>query len=461
MHAERIVAIVGRPNVGKSALFNRFVGTQVAIVHDQAGVTRDRIVARSRLGKPAFDVVDTGGIGAVADVDFATAVRMEAEIAMESARVILFVVDGQSGLTPADEEIAKFLRKGRKPVILVVNKIDHDKHEANDAEFNRMGLSPMLSISAAHGIGIGDLVEEIEKLMPDDADPSDGEDEAAPPVPLKIAMVGRPNVGKSSLVNAIVGSSRTIVSDIAGTTRDAVDIRYQHDGLDCVLIDTAGIRARRRHDSSVEVFSVMRSEKSIRRADLCILVIDAAQGVTAQDQKIAGMIQEKQKACLIALNKWDLLKPGRDEHKAAVEKLMDDVRRKLFFLDYAPIVLVSALKQAELPRLFRAVVKIHKAARQRISTGKLNRLLEAAQSAAPPPVRGGRRLKLLYATQAEGGPTENAPLVPPKIIAFVNAAKALDDSYSRYLISKIREEQPFTGLPVILELRERQSSASR
>jgi GTP-binding protein len=282
----RTAAIVGRPNVGKSALFNRLAGRKISIVHDQPGVTRDRIVSECKLGTHPFTVIDTGGIGSDVDASFTEQVHAEVELALQAADVILFVVDGQDGLTPVDSELARRLRRVSKPVILVINKVDADKHRNMDAEFSRLGLEPSIRVSAEHGRNISELVEMTESHL---APPRLGEPEAATPV--KLALVGRPNVGKSSMVNAILEDSRTMVSPISGTTRDAVDVPYERGGQPYILIDTAGIRPRGKVSNSVEVFSVMRSERSIRRADLCVLVIDATMGVTAQDKKIAGQIR--------------------------------------------------------------------------------------------------------------------------------------------------------------------------
>jgi GTPase len=283
----RTVAIVGRPNVGKSALFNRLAGKKIAIVHDQPGVTRDRLPAECRLGKKPFTIFDTGGIGADVDTNFKEQVQAEVDIAVATSEILLFVVDGQDGLTLLDADLAKQLRRVRKPIILVVNKIDHAKHGSYAAEFGKLGFERVVTTSAEHGHGMGTLVENIEELLP----PFVEETDSAPRRPLRVAIVGRPNVGKSSLTNAIMGDARTMVSPISGTTRDAIDVAYKRGERDYVLIDTAGIRPRGKVDNSVEVFSVMRSESSIQRADLCCLVLDATMGVTAQDKKIAGMIQ--------------------------------------------------------------------------------------------------------------------------------------------------------------------------
>jgi GTP-binding protein len=444
--ASRTVAIVGRPNVGKSALFNRLVGRKISIVHDQPGVTRDRIVSECKLGRNAFTVIDTGGIGSDVDASFTEQVHAEVELALQAAEVILFVVDGQDGLTPVDSELARRLRRVSKPVVLVINKVDAEKHRDMDSEFARLGFANSLRISAEHGRNIGELVELTESFLPP---PREDEPEAS--VPIKLALVGRPNVGKSSLVNAILEDSRTMVSPISGTTRDAVDVPYELGGQHYILIDTAGIRPRGKVSNTVEVFSVMRSEKSIRRADLCVLVIDATAGVTAQDKKIAGQIQEARKPCVVAVNKWDLIEIEGDR-KEFLHEFMQGIQAELFFLDYAPVTLVSAKTGDNMTRLFRTIEDVRHCAKGRITTGPLNRLVQAVLSANPPPIRSGRRFKVLYATQLEP-PHDAIPC--PRFLLFVNSAEILAPAYKKYLEGRIREVSPFTGLPVIIDLRGR------
>lgn len=446
----RTVAIVGRPNVGKSALFNRLAGRKISIVHDMPGVTRDRIVSLCKLGNHPFEIVDTGGIGANVDADFTGQVRAEVEIALAAADVLVFVVDGQDGLTPLDQELARLLRRTAKPIVLAINKIDVDQHGPRAAEFSRLGFADHIAISAEHNRGILPLVAWIERLLP----PPEfaGEDTAVPPV--KIAIVGRPNVGKSSLTNAILADDRTLVSPISGTTRDAIDIPYERHGNRYVLIDTAGIRPRGKVDNSVEVFSVMRSETSIRRADICCLVIDATMGVTAQDKKIAGMIREAHKPCVVAINKWDLIKE-RTEDKESLKQVLDDIRAELFFVDYAPTMLVSAKTGAELTRLFKTIERVQREAQTRIGTGVLNRLFQAAIAAQPPPARGGKRLKVLFVTQPDEIKEQRFNV--PKFVLFVNDEKLLDESYRRYLESRLREHAPYTGSPLLFHLRAREA----
>ncbi|MEA3187300.1 MAG: GTPase [Chthoniobacter sp.] len=445
--ATRTVAIVGRPNVGKSALFNRLAGRKISIVHDQPGVTRDRLAAECKLGRNPFTIVDTGGIGSVVDASFSEQVRTEADIAIATADVLLFVVDGQSGLTPVDQELAQVLRRADKPLVLLVNKIDDPKHTSFADEFTRLGFKNVLSISAEHGLGIGHLVELAESFLP-----TKSANEKSAPASLSIAIVGRPNVGKSSLINAILDDRRTMVSDISGTTRDAVDVPYTRGEQQYVLIDTAGIRARGKVDNSVEVFSVMRAERSIRRADLCVLVIDAVLGVTSQDKKIAGSIQKAEKPCIVVVNKWDLV-TIEGERKEFLHEFMDDIRAELFFVDYAPLLMLSAKTGENMERLFRIVEQVRESSRGKISTGVLNRMLQSILTATPPPIRSGRRFKILYATQVEASAGQAIPV--PRFLLFVNDPKALPDSYRKHIDAQLREKVRFMGLPIILMFRGR------
>ena len=450
----RNVAIIGRPNVGKSALFNRLAGRMISIVHDQPGVTRDRIASVCKLGSAPFEIVDTGGIGSEPDPDFAESTREGAFIAMESADVILFVTDSIDGVTPLDAEVASMVRGTARPLILVVNKVDTEGHEPRAFEFSRLGFKHTCSVSAAHGRGIGDLVEEIESLLPK----AEIADESVPVRLPKLALVGRPNVGKSSLVNSILNDNRTTVSEIAGTTRDTIDVEAERDGNRYILCDTAGIRHRSRHSSSVEVFSVMRSEKTIRRVDLNILVIDATMGVTMQDKKIAGLIQQAKKPAIIALNKWDLIqKQGGDEDELLREHI-EHIRQELFFLDYAPVVVLSALTGENVRRLFTMVEKVRQHSTRRAGTGELNRVLRAAMERQSPSVKSNRRFKLLYATQANE--RSESPISSPLFILFVNDPSLLMESYVNYLCARIRDKWEFPGLPILLRLRGREGATA-
>ncbi len=453
------LAIVGRPNVGKSAIFNRFAGRRIAIVHDEPGVTRDRISAVCTAGPAPFEVIDTGGIGASLDDGFAQQVRAEADIAIHSANLILFVVDGKSGIHTVDEDLANVLRRAEVEVILAVNKVDDKKHENVVADFAGLGFGNPFAISAEHGRNFDALTRHISRKLgaAGGEHGETGETGSTPPAPCSIAVVGRPNVGKSSLINAILDDERTIVSDVAGTTRDAVDIPYERGGARYTLIDTAGIRKRTKRDSSVEVFSVMRSERSIRRADLCLLVIDSAGGVTAMDRKIARKILEENKPCLVILNKFDLFHPDAPK-RARIEELQAHVQRELFFLHYAPLVAVSALKGQFLRKIFGGIERVHRAANAPIGTGELNRVLKQAIAKNPPPARKNRRLNLLYATTKRSGDRPRA-MEAPRFLLFVNHADLLSRTYQRYLENALRAAYDLTGQPVDFQVRSRRDAS--
>jgi GTPase len=472
------VAIVGRPNVGKSALFNRLAGRKIAIVHDQPGITRDRISATCTRGERPFKLWDTAGVLGTGETELTGQVQRAAENALRESDLLLLVVDGRTGLTPIDEELGRMLRKSRKPVVLAVNKIDTEKHDPLAADFDSLGFGKIISISAEHDRGISELVEEVDRLLPSVAHDS------LFPIrdSLAVAIVGRPNVGKSSLINAIVRGERAIVSELPGTTRDAIDIVYERDDRKFVFIDTAGIRRRGKVSSSAEVFSVMRSERGIRRADVCILVVDLTTGVTAQDKRIGGAIQKAQKSAIIVLNKWDLVRPRRGG-KQSIKQIVEEVRSRIFFLNYAPVLVASASTGENVERLFGLIEKINRAAQKRIGTGVLNRLLRQAFEANPPPMVKGKRLKLLYAAQTTGdiraasmpgkapprpevvNPSRldggNAALYPPEFVLFVNDSRLMTESYRRYLEARIRETEPYPGLPIILTLRARARDVRR
>jgi GTPase len=449
------VAIVGRPNVGKSALFNRLISRRIAIVHDQPGITRDRISAVCTRGSQPFVVWDTGGVAGAGESKLTAQVRRAVDGAIQDSDLLLFVVDAKGGLSPLDQELARMLRKSRKPVVLVINKIDHEKHENLAIDFASLGFPQSLSISAAHGRGISELLETVDQSLPAPLNIEHPTSNIQHPT--AIAIIGRPNVGKSSLINSIIRSERAIVSELPGTTRDAIDISYQRNGQEFLFIDTAGIRRRGKHSTSVEVFSVMRAERSIRRANLCVLIVDLTMGVTAQDKRIAGLIQKARKAAIIVLNKWDLVKPKRKE-KQTIAQLVDETCAQIFFLDYAPVLVASALTGENIDKLFAFIEKVRRAARERIGTGVLNRLLRSAFAANPPAMISGRRLKLFYAAQASGNP--EATLEPPEFAIFVNEPRLLTDTYRRYLEARIRKAQPFAGLPIILTLRPRAKSVT-
>ncbi|MGE9270422.1 MAG: ribosome biogenesis GTPase Der [Verrucomicrobiales bacterium] len=448
------VAIVGRPNVGKSALFNRLAKRRIAIVHDQPGVTRDRISAPCMATTHPCTLVDTGGIGATLDDGFAEQVTLEADIALETSDLILFVVDAQEGLTTIDEALAQRLRKAKAPVLLVINKVDHEKHDHAQSEMTRLGLGNGIEVSAEHGRGFGDLTSQIDEVLAPLAGELEEVAEEAEESGIRLAIVGKPNAGKSSLLNAIVSSDRTIVSDIAGTTRDAIDLPYEFRDEKFTLVDTAGLRPRTKRDESVEVFSAMRTEKAIRRADLCILVVDLAAGTSAQDRKIAQLIVKEKKPCLIVLNKFDLFHPGAPmkERQKEAEK---QVRRELFFLHYAPFVCVSAKEGTAVSQVLSQAISIRNTAQNIPSTGNLNRMLQLAFEVNPPPSagKGTRRMKLYYATTAINERYRTIPV--PTFVLFVNDKALSTQSYEQYLSNRLREVHPAPGIPVIFSIRSR------
>jgi len=449
-----VVALVGRPNVGKSALFNRLAGRTISIVHDQPGVTRDRVSAPCSLTAVPCDLVDTGGIGSLDNIDFSEAVSTEAQIAMDTAEVILFIVDAREGLTPVDQAIAQQLRKAAAHVCLVLNKADHEELDHVTGDFAPLGLGGGLPVSAAHGRNFKALLAELDERLQPFAESSREAEEAARVTGLKIAVIGKPNAGKSSLVNAILDDERTIVSEVAGTTRDSVDIPYDRAGERHTLIDTAGLRQRSRMDSSVEVFSAMRAERSIRRADLCLLVVDLSAGISAQDRKIARLVQKEQKPCLIIANKWDLYHPDAPRG-ARMEEAEEEIRTQLFFLHYAPFICVSARERQELDRIFGAIRRVREGAREIMGTGELNRVMADALHRNPPPAskRHRKRLKILYATAAVN---ERYAAIPvPRYILFVNDKRLLSDSYQSYLENTLRKENRSLGLPINFSVRSR------
>jgi len=448
------IAIAGRPNVGKSALFNRIAGRRIAIVHGQPGITRDRISAKCEIGGKTFRLWDTGGILGAGETQLPDEVRASAELAMAESDLILLVVDGQDGVNPMDRELARLIRKLHKPVLLLVNKIDDPKHEPRADEFSALGFEDVFPISAAHGRGVPELLEKIENFLP----AADLKAQISNLThPIAVAILGRPNAGKSSLINALLGDRRAIVSEIPGTTRDAVDVEYEREGKRFLFIDTAGIRARSKHSSSVEVFSVMRAEKTITRAEICVLVIDAAEGIKAQDRRIAALIQKARKACVIVLNKWDLVRTRRKQRQI-MEDAIANARAELFFIDYAPVLVTSALTGEHADKIFKMIERIRRAARAHIGTGKLNRALRAAFAANPPPMVKGKRLKLFYATQSSGN--ELREFAPPEIVLFVNSPRLLTQPFARFLEAKIRELEPYPGLPILLTCRARTSMSS-
>ena len=454
----KTVAIVGRPNVGKSALFNRLAGMNISIVHDLAGVTRDRITAECRRGPQMFQIMDTGGIGANTEDVLTEQVQIEAAIALEVADLLLFVVDVFEGITPIDLTLANLLRRTKRPVILVCNKADSEKRRLGSAEFAKLGFSDVVEVSAVHGFGINSLVDIISERL--ELTQQDEETEAAvrdakfAARPLKLAIVGRPNAGKSSLVNAIMGQDRAIVSEVAGTTRDSLDINCTFNGKRYQLIDTAGIRRQAKLDDDVEIFSVQRSHQAIKRADICLLVIDCAEGAKMQDRKIAQLILEERKPCILVMNKFDLYHPSAKQ-KDRLEELSEKMRREFFFLNYAPLIATSAKNKDNIGKLFVQVEAVRKGSQSRIGTGVLNRMMQKAIEDTPGPLgRSPKAFKLLYVTQVNEAEDHNVPV--PHFVFFANRAAKMTEGYLRFLESVIRKEWPAPGVPFRMSVRGKQ-----
>ncbi len=436
-----IVAIVGRPNVGKSTLFNKIVGSRISIVDDTPGVTRDRIYMEAEWNGREFLMIDTGGIEPGDDI-IVSNMRRQAELAISQADVLLLMTCVHDGMVAADQEVAAMLQKSGKPVLLVVNKVDNIGNPPLELyEFYNLGLGDPLPVSSIHGLGVGDLLDEVVALFPEKDEAEDDEDDT-----LKVALVGKPNVGKSSLINKILGEDRVIVSNIAGTTRDAIDARVTRNGREYTFIDTAGMRKRSKVIEGVEHYSVIRSLGAVDRADVCVIMIDAQEGVTEQDTKIAGYAHEQGKACVIAVNKWDLVEKDG--------KTMDQFRKKvaegLSFMLYAPVVFISALTGQRLERLFELVNFVREQNTMRIRTGALNDVLNEATMRVQPPSDKGKRLKIYYITQAS--------TAPPTFVLFVNNRELAHFSYIRYLENQIRGVFGLEGTPVRFVLRERGDS---
>ena len=436
--AKPLVAIVGRPNVGKSMLFNKLTGKRLSIVEDTPGVTRDRLYAQAEWRGRTFDLVDTGGIEPGNDDQILSFMREQAEIAIASATVIVFVCDIRTGMTAADQDVAGMLQRSKKPVVLAVNKMDSTGHTDPDMyEFYNLGLGDPYPVSAVHGHGTGDLLDACFEFFP----PEDQEEETDDVI--KVAIIGKPNVGKSSLVNRILGQERVIVSDVAGTTRDAVDSYLEKEGQKYLIIDTAGMRKKSRVDDRVEKFSVLRATMAIERSDVCVIMIDAQEGVTEQDTKVAGLAHEAGKACVIVVNKWDVIeKDGK-----TMQRMEEDVRRDLSYMTYAPVLFISALTGQRVDRLFTLIDNVVNQAAMRIPTGVLNQVLSDAQARVQPPIDKGKRLKIYYMTQIG--------VKPPHFVIFCNDAKLFHFSYQRYLENQIRGTFGLTGTPVRITIRQK------
>ena len=433
-----LIAIVGRPNVGKSMLFNKLVGQRLSIVEDTPGVTRDRLYAEAEWRNRKFDLGDTGGIEPSADSQILAFMRQQAEIAIQHATVILFVCDIKTGLTASDQEVANMLLRSQKPVVLAVNKMDQVGITNPDIyEFYNLGLGDPIAVSAVHGHGTGDLLDACMEYFP----PEDEEEEEDDVI--KVAVIGKPNVGKSSLVNRILGEQRVIVSDMAGTTRDAVDSYFENQKGKYLFIDTAGMRKKSKVDDRIEKFSVLRATMAIERADVCLILVDANEGVTEQDTKVAGLAHEAGKACIIVVNKWDAI----EKDDKTMDHMRQDIRRDLSYMTYAPIVFISALTGQRVDRLFDLINYVNDQASLRITTGMLNTVLADATARVQPPTDKGRRLKIYYMTQIG--------IKPPHFVCFCNDAKLFHFSYQRYLENQIRSTFGLEGTPVRLTIRQK------
>ena len=433
-----LIAIVGRPNVGKSMMFNKLVGQRLSIVEGTPGVTRDRLYAEAEWRNRKFDLVDTGGIEPSADSQILAFMRQQAEIAIQHATVILFVCDIKTGLTASDQEVANMLLRSQKPVVLAVNKMDQVGITNPDIyEFYNLGLGDPIAVSAVHGHGTGDLLDACMEYFP----PEDEEEEEDDVI--KVAIIGKPNVGKSSLVNRILGEQRVIVSDMAGTTRDAVGSYFENQKGKYLFIDTAGMRKKSKVDDRIEKFSVLRATMAIERADVCLILVDANEGVTEQDTKVAGLAHEAGKACIIVVNKWDAI----EKDDKTMDHMRQDIRRDLSYMTYAPIVFISALTGQRVDRLFDLINYVNDQASLRITTGMLNTVLADATARVQPPTDKGRRLKIYYMTQIG--------IKPPHFVCFCNDAKLFHFSYQRYLENQIRSTFGLEGTPVRLTIRQK------
>jgi len=432
--ANPLIAVVGRPNVGKSTFFNKVAGRKISITEDRPGVTRDRLYADSEWRGKAFSIVDTGGIELKSDDLMWKQIKKQAEVAIETAVVILFFVDGKEGLTSSDYEVADMLRRSKKPVILVVNKVD-EYSEDKVFEFYSLGLGEPFPVSAEHGKGIGDVLDEavsyFEKYVNEEDDS------------IKIAVVGKPNAGKSSLVNRILGFERSIVTDIAGTTRDAIDTRFSYDGRDYTIIDTAGIRKKSKVEDDVEYYSVMRAFDAVRRADVCLLVVDSTEGLTEQDTKIIGYVHEQGKPSVIVMNKWDLIEKDTN----TINKFEDKLKQDLKFMDYFKSIYISAKTGQRVEKIMTAVDKVYANAHMRVQTGTLNDLISDTVRANEPPSYNGRRLRVYYSSQVS--------VAPPTFVLFVNSQDLMHFSYERFLENTIRNAFDFSGTPIRIVTREK------
>ena len=436
--AKPTVAIIGKPNVGKSTFFNYIVGSRISIVEDTPGVTRDRVYAETNWRGRNFTVVDTAGIEPESDDTIISQMREQAKIAIDIADVILFLTDVKQGVTAADQEIAIMLKKSKKPVVLVCNKADNMSRDRNEIyEFYNLGMGEPYPVSAANALGIGDVLDALYENFPEKSDDEDDDGR------IKVAVIGKPNVGKSSLINKILGENRTIVSSIAGTTRDAIDTEYENQYGKYVLIDTAGIRRKSKVTESIEKFSIMRTLLAIERADVCLMMIDANEGVTDQDAKIAGEAHEAGKGIIIVVNKWD----EYEKETGTLEKYKKDIYAKLSYLSYAPVIFISAKTGQRVDKLFNMINNVAEQNAMRVSTATLNQVINEAIAIVQPPTDKGKRLKILYGTQVS--------TKPPTFVIFVNNKELFHFSYERYLVNQIRKEFGLEGTPVRIIAREK------
>ncbi|MBR3325109.1 MAG: ribosome biogenesis GTPase Der [Clostridia bacterium] len=434
-----VVAIIGKPNVGKSTLFNYLIGERKSIVEDTPGVTRDRIYGDTTWKDKSFTLIDTGGIEEEATDTISEQMKLQAQLAIEMADVVVFITDIKTGITSTDKDIALILKKAKKNIILVCNKVDDFKKYENEIyEFYNLGIGEPHPISAGNRRGIGDLLDVIYDELPESIEKEEDNE-------IKVAVIGKPNVGKSSLINKILGENRLIVSDIAGTTRDAIDSKFENEHGKYVFIDTAGLRRHSKIEERIEKYSVIRTDISIERADVCILMIDANDGVTEQDAKIAGKAHEAGRAIIIAINKWD----EYDKENGTLEKYQKEVYQKLSYLEYAPIIFISAKTGKRVEKLFEMINEVNKYNELKLSTAVLNDMLAEAVSMVQPPTDKGRRLKVFYITQIG--------IKPPTFAVFVNSKKLFHFSYQRYIVNKLRQEFGFKGTPIRILIRERKS----
>ena len=435
--AKPVVAIIGKPNVGKSTFFNYLIGERKSIVEDTPGVTRDRVYGETTWRGKAFTVIDTGGIEFGAKDSITEQIKIQAEIAIDLADCIIFMTDVTSGVTSQDQDIALVLKKSKKPVILAVNKVDDFKRFENDVyEFYNLGFGDPTPVSSSHSKGIGDVLDKVYELLPD-SDSQEDEDR------IKVCLIGKPNVGKSSLVNKILGENRLIVSDVAGTTRDSIDSYFENDHGKYIFIDTAGLRRHSKIDENIEKYSVLRTELAIERSDVCLLMIDCMEGVTEQDAKIAGLAHESGKAVIIVINKWDQF----NKENGTLENYTKDVYNKLSYLSYAPILFISAKTGKRVENLFELINEVSENNQLRVKTSVLNELLAEAIAMVQPPTDKGKRLKIYYMTQVA--------TKPPTFAIFVNSKKLFHFSYERYIVNKIRETFGFKGTPIRMLTREK------